>query len=334
MKDNNSKYPLVATGGTFDRFHKGHAALLDKAFEVGEKVIIGVTSEDMVQKEGKVLGKYVLPYSDRISDVNRFLKEKGFWGREIISELNDVYGPTVLEGDLGAVICTRETRSGAVAINKARKKSGLRKASIVECTFISSTDGYHISSTRIRLGEINRQGEIFIDNPSSKKLPEDLRSLLSRPIDMVYPNINQVVKNIDNSVMVISVGDVVYRELSLVSVIPDIALLDLKVNRIEVGDSNITSDFTVHNEPGIISKQLLESIKKAVKRKIKDNKKSVIKVIGEEDLAVIPAILASPLNSIILYGQPALHGIENGVVRVLVTEENKKWAQELLKKFK
>ncbi len=331
----NKKFSLVATGGTFDRFHKGHAALLEKAFELGEKVIIGVTSDEMVRKDGKILGEYVMPYQDRVLDINSFLKEKDFLGREIISELNDVYGPAVLEENVGAIICTRETRSGAVAINKARKKQGLKKSEIVECTFISSVDGYHISSSRIRLGEINREGEIFINDPHNVKLPENFRSLLAKPIDMVYPNMNQVVKNIDKAVMLISVGDMVYRELYSNGVTPSIALLDLKLNRREIsGETVINFDFTVHNQPGTISKQLFETMKKAVRKKIKDNKQSMIKVIGEEDLAVIPGILASPLGTFILYGQPAQHGIENGVVRVLVTEEKKRWAIELLNKFK
>ena len=42
------KYDLVATGGTFDVIHVGHLALLSKAFEVGKKVIIGVSSDAFV----------------------------------------------------------------------------------------------------------------------------------------------------------------------------------------------------------------------------------------------------------------------------------------------
>jgi len=34
-------YKLVAMGGTFDSFHKGHKILIKKAFEVADKVIIG-----------------------------------------------------------------------------------------------------------------------------------------------------------------------------------------------------------------------------------------------------------------------------------------------------
>lgn len=328
-------YSLVATGGTFDRFHKGHTALLHKAFEVGERVIIGITSEAMVKREHKVLGNYILTYDERVKDVLVFLKEFGYLGREIISKLNNTYGPTVLENGLGAVICTRETRKGAVLINKARKKQGLNSVDIVECSFISSVDGYHISSTRIRLGEINREGEILLKIKAGLKLPEVLRNSLAKPIDMLFPNTNQVVKNIRNAVMVITVGDVVFAELQSAGFEADIAVLDLKVEREYVGNRlNVDFNLRVINKAGTVSKRLTDVLKKAVKDKLKANKKTYIEIEGEEDLAVIPAILVSPLGTIILYGQPNYMGIENGVVRVLVTEEKKKWVVELLRQFK
>jgi len=40
-----AKFDIVATGGTFDEIHVGHLGLLSKAFEVGKKVIIGVSSD-------------------------------------------------------------------------------------------------------------------------------------------------------------------------------------------------------------------------------------------------------------------------------------------------
>lgn len=333
--DTNYKYQIVATGGTFDRFHKGHAALLHKAFEVGEKVIIGITSEAMVKRDNKVLGDYVLPYDERVKDVLVFLKEFGYLGREIISKLDDTYGPTVLENGLGAVICTRETRSGAVLINKARKKQKLAGVNIVECSFISSVDGYHISSTRIRLGEINREGEILLKIKAGVKLPELLRNSLAKPIDMLFPNTNQVVKNISHALMVITVGDVVFKELKNAGHEADIAVLDLKVEKEYVGNrTNVAFDSRVINKAGTVSKRLTAVLKKAVRDKLKLNKKTYIEVDGEEDLAVIPAILVAPLGTIILYGQPNYMGIENGVVRVLVTEEKKKWVVELLKQFR
>ena len=47
------KYKKVATGGTFDHIHAGHRRLLEKSFEVGEEVVIGLTSDEFVAKMGK-----------------------------------------------------------------------------------------------------------------------------------------------------------------------------------------------------------------------------------------------------------------------------------------
>jgi pantetheine-phosphate adenylyltransferase len=46
-------FDLVAMGGTFDIIHSGHMALLNKAFSISTKVIIGVTSDQLAVKKGK-----------------------------------------------------------------------------------------------------------------------------------------------------------------------------------------------------------------------------------------------------------------------------------------
>ena len=48
-----SKFSLIAMGGTFDIIHHGHITLLSTAFDISEKVIIGLTSDEFVQKKGK-----------------------------------------------------------------------------------------------------------------------------------------------------------------------------------------------------------------------------------------------------------------------------------------
>lgn len=332
------KYKLVATGGTFDRFHKGHKALLERAFAVGRRVIIGVTSDWMISREPRVLREIVLPYEKRVGDLKIYLKQKEFLGKEIIEKLNDIYGPTVINGNVQAVVCTRETKSGAVAINKERAKHGKKRLAIIECSFITSSDHYHISSTRIRLGQIDRQGQILTKQQFGLLLPDKLRGPLAKPIDMLYPDVVSAIKTISKPVMLISVGDVVYQKLKLQGISPNITIVDLKIGRknlaLKGNPFQGGFDYVVKNKAGTVSKTLINTLKKAVKRYLLTKKTSLIRIIGEEDLAVIPAILTAPLQSVILYGQPAVDGIKAGVVRVIVTEEKKKWTVELLKKFK
>ena len=46
-------FDLVAMGGTFDIVHKGHMALLSKAFSISSNVIIGLVSDELAAKKGK-----------------------------------------------------------------------------------------------------------------------------------------------------------------------------------------------------------------------------------------------------------------------------------------
>jgi len=49
-----SEFSLIATGGTFDIIHRGHLTLLSDAFAISEKVIIGLTSDELAEKKGKL----------------------------------------------------------------------------------------------------------------------------------------------------------------------------------------------------------------------------------------------------------------------------------------
>ena len=49
-----ARFRAVATGGTFDEIHAGHVALLARAFQEGDRVIIGVTSDEFVKGKKKI----------------------------------------------------------------------------------------------------------------------------------------------------------------------------------------------------------------------------------------------------------------------------------------
>ncbi|MES0326070.1 MAG: adenylyltransferase/cytidyltransferase family protein, partial [Candidatus Bathyarchaeia archaeon] len=38
----------ISVGGTFDVMHKGHWFLLEETFKVGERAIVGITSDEFV----------------------------------------------------------------------------------------------------------------------------------------------------------------------------------------------------------------------------------------------------------------------------------------------
>jgi pantetheine-phosphate adenylyltransferase len=157
------KYNLVATGGTFDEIHVGHLALLSKAFEIGKKVIIGVSS-DAFASSTKGNNTLRHNYEERISNLKEKIKEKFGNVRYEISKLDDVYGPTVIYGDVEAIVSSTETAIKGDLINDIRSKNGLKPLNIISVDMIRAEDGYHISSTRIRNGEIDSCGKLLKKN--------------------------------------------------------------------------------------------------------------------------------------------------------------------------
>lgn len=150
----STPYKKVAVGGTFDKFHQGHRRLLDKAFEIGDKIIIGVTSDDFGGKEGEVE-----PCNTRMSNLTEFLSE--YPPKFQIERLEDPLGTTIYEEDFDAIVVSKETEPTAEKINEIRKEKGMSLLDIVVIETVYAEDGKPISSTRIRKGEINRKGQIL-----------------------------------------------------------------------------------------------------------------------------------------------------------------------------
>jgi pantetheine-phosphate adenylyltransferase len=149
------KYTKVCLGGTFDRIHIGHERLLKIAFEVGEEVIIGLTS-DTKAKRGRVNEK-LSSFKNRYTNLENFLS-KQFDINFSIVELNDDWGPGALDEDLDAIIVSEETEKVASELNKKRALEGLNPLDIVTVSLILDKKGEKISSTRIRNSEIDREG--------------------------------------------------------------------------------------------------------------------------------------------------------------------------------
>ena len=154
------KYDLVATGGTFDVIHVGHLALLSKAFEVGKKVIIGVSSDAFVSI-AKANNKLNHNYEERVSNLKEKIEEKFGNVTYEITKLDDVYGPTVIYGHVQAIVSSTETAVNGHLINEIRSRNGLQPLNIISVNMIRAEDGYPISSTRIRNGEIDSSGKLL-----------------------------------------------------------------------------------------------------------------------------------------------------------------------------
>ena len=152
------RYKTVATGGTFDHIHKGHIALLTKSFEVGETVVIGVTSDSFALKEGKNPDQ---SYDERLRFLKALIRKK-FPGRKyIIAKLDDYFGPGIASPDVQAIVVTRETAKRVPIANTLRGAKGYPPLDVVLVDYVLADDSRLISSTRIRKGEIDTEGRLL-----------------------------------------------------------------------------------------------------------------------------------------------------------------------------
>ncbi|MBU2565507.1 MAG: phosphopantetheine adenylyltransferase [Candidatus Thermoplasmatota archaeon] len=142
-------------GGTFDPLHRGHRALIEKAFEIGDYVLIGLTSDSMVKKM-KILK--TRGYRVRKKELQDYLKRKKFKNFRIV-KINDRYGPSVYE-DFDVIVVSPETEGIAYEINKVRMKNGKKSLKIYVIPFVLADDRKTIFSSRVKKGEIDIEGHI------------------------------------------------------------------------------------------------------------------------------------------------------------------------------
>jgi cytidyltransferase-like protein len=157
-----NKFRKVAVGGTFDELHKGHRVLLVKAFEVGENVLIGLCTDDFVKKMGKP--HVTAPYEARLRELLAFLKNSGLNNKAEIIPLNDPYGNTITDKCIEALVVSEETEKTAMKINQKRSEAQLPPLKIFTINMVPAENYKPISTTRIRKGEIDREGHL-LKNP-------------------------------------------------------------------------------------------------------------------------------------------------------------------------
>ena len=154
MQQNNIQKKVVI-GGTFDVLHKGHEALLSKAFELGI-VTIGLTSDIMVKN---TKNREVSDFESREKELKDFIIRNFKTEAEII-KIEDKYGTTLKE-DFDYIVVSPETYDTAVLINQEREKRNKPQIEIIKINFVEAEDGKPISSLRISKGEIDKEGKLL-----------------------------------------------------------------------------------------------------------------------------------------------------------------------------
>lgn len=143
---------IAAVAGTFNILHQGHKALLDRAFEVGDEVRIGLTSDEMASKGRKSF----VSFDVRKKELERYLS-----GREnyCIFEINDIYGPRDVMDEVDVLVVSEETLSNGEKLNQDRTDRGLKPMELSVVPLVMSDDGEKISASSILEGRYGRSGK-------------------------------------------------------------------------------------------------------------------------------------------------------------------------------
>ena len=152
------RYKKVAVAGTFDTIHSGHVDLLNKAFSVSQRVLIGITTDEFARqlKDGRVRS-----FAARKKAVKDFLGPKRLKRAEIFP-LSDPFGPAVSdEAGLEALVVSTETLPRAEEINCIRKRKGLKPLDLVVIPLVYADNLKKIASRSIRKGKISADGRLL-----------------------------------------------------------------------------------------------------------------------------------------------------------------------------
>lgn len=155
-------------------------------------------------------------------------------------------------------------------------------------------------------------------------LPEECRKYFREPFGPLFPDI-QTAKSEFGDCMIIAVGDVVTHNLVEAGILPDLSVIDGSTMR-EPCDREPdlpVPEIGVSNPAGMITGALIRAIEDAMHAG-----PCLIRVDGEEDLAVIPSIRAAPDGACVLYGQPG-----EGVVVITVDADARNKADKLFRLF-
>jgi len=154
------------------------------------------------------------------------------------------------------------------------------------------------------------------------KLKEEQREELKKPLGRVV----REVKKDEIRGKIVSIGDFVTAWLLEHGIMPNIAIIDHKIERRRHGKEIKINAVTlkVRNPAGEITEELWDAIEKAYRM----NEPVLIDVEGEEDLAALPAILMAPAGANVIYGLPS-----HGMVIVEVGEYEKEKVKNFINRM-
>lgn len=312
----------IGLGGTFDHFHDGHRHFLEFASRLGSRLIVGITDPKLSKQ--KLFSDTIQPLRKRKKKLAEFCDSLPV-KYEIVT-LTDPYGPTIDPSSrIDELVVTVETQTGAAAINDIRSKLKLNTLPVAVCDWVEAQDGKLISSTRIRKGEIDEHGLVF-----NQVILNTLQLNATQKMHLKHPlgkNVTIPTKQSIKPPLRIVVGDQTLQNFITNNWQFEIGIFDGQSQRKPFKNIFTQPDFQISNPAGSITTELSATLTQIISQRFSQptTHPTVLKVVGEEDLAVLPSILLSPLYSQIYYGQP-----NQGMVEVTVNLAKKLQIYHLL----
>ncbi len=168
----------AAVAGTFDVIHDGHLALLKRAFEIGDRVLVGITSDRMASKSRNES----IPLSVRLPALERCLEHLG--NSYTVFEIDDMYGPAAVMDDADVLVVSEETLGNGRLVNEERSRRGVHPLELSVVPLVNSDDGTKISASAILEGRYGRSGHTSVPDISVGSLNrvkvEAVRNVMER----------------------------------------------------------------------------------------------------------------------------------------------------------
>ncbi|KAF0909368.1 hypothetical protein E2562_035809 [Oryza meyeriana var. granulata] len=126
-------YGSVVLGGTFDRLHDGHRRLLKASADLArDRIVVGVCTGPMLAK--KEYAELIEPVEKRMKAVEEYIKSVKPELIVQVEPIEDPYGPSIIDDKLDAIIVSKETLNGGLAVNRKReeKRLPLLKVEVVD----------------------------------------------------------------------------------------------------------------------------------------------------------------------------------------------------------
>lgn len=166
-----------AVAGTFNVLHDGHMRLIARAFEVGEYVLVGITSDRMASQERDD----IVPLYIREKNLENYLDT--FGKPYSIEVIDDIYGPKEMD-TIDILVVSTETIHNAERINENRVSRGVKPLEISVISLLNAFDGEKINARDILNGKYARNGkndvpDIAVGSTNHVKV-EAVRSVMER----------------------------------------------------------------------------------------------------------------------------------------------------------